>query len=451
MAFHLNLSPRVRKILRYAGIVVFALIVFIEALQLSFPYNRIKDKVVEQLADKYDIQIGEVERGIVPGRVYFNDVNIRTRQTKPDDIVTTMLIKRLEVDVGILPLLGKTLRVDIEAKIGTGTLQARVALKGWGKDGFKVSATGDNLPGTGLPMRAIVGLPVSGKINFSASLDLPNDHPKAGKPTPNWPKAEGAFALACPSGCTVGDGKTKLKPLIKNASQQAMVGEGIDFGKVDIDSLVARAEIKNGKLDVTKFDVQSKDGEVHVDYSMTLDKDFGNSVVAGCLRFKGSKLLEQKEPKTFAALQTTGAELRSDGLFHIRLTDRFSMMKRLNMECGPNVKNATNGENFGGTPGAAAPPRLTVMPDQKPTVPPIQTPPVNEAPPPPPVAPPPGGAIAPASGQPGSGRPPGPEGEGPVRGSGSADGAVPPGEKEPPPAPATPTAGPPPSEPSRRN
>ncbi|HSN27882.1 MAG TPA: type II secretion system protein GspN, partial [Kofleriaceae bacterium] len=123
----INLSPRARKILRYVGIGFFALVVFVFALQLSFPYKRIKDKLVEQLADKYDIQVGDVERGIIPGRVYFNDVNIRTRQTKPDDVVTTMLIKRLEVDVGILPLLRKTLRVDVEAKIGTGTLKARVA------------------------------------------------------------------------------------------------------------------------------------------------------------------------------------------------------------------------------------------------------------------------------------------------------------------------------------
>src|SRR6185312_16462621 len=151
-----NLSPRVRKILRYVAIGVFSLIVFVFALQLSFPYNRIKDKLFEQLADKYDIQIGDVERGIMPGRVYFNDVNIRTRPTKPDEPVTTMLIKRLEVDVGILPLLSKTIRVDIDAKIGTGTLTARVALPNWGRDpGFKISAKGDALPGTGLPMRAL--------------------------------------------------------------------------------------------------------------------------------------------------------------------------------------------------------------------------------------------------------------------------------------------------------
>ena len=144
----LNLSPRARKILRYVAIGVFSLIVFVIALQLSFPYTRIKEKLVEQLADKYDVTIGEVERGIMPGRVYFNDVNIRTRPTKPDDPVTTMLIKRLEVDVGILPLLPKTIRVDIDAKIGTGHAhRARRAAELGPRPRLQISAKGDPLPG----------------------------------------------------------------------------------------------------------------------------------------------------------------------------------------------------------------------------------------------------------------------------------------------------------------
>jgi hypothetical protein len=275
-------------------------------------------------------------------------------------------------------------------------------------------------------MRALIGLPITGKIDFDVALDLPSEKGK-GRPYANWPKAEGSFQLACPSGCTFGDGKTKLKPLVKNSSQQAMVGEGIDFGEVNIDSLLARAEIKNGKLEVTKFDAKSKDGELHIDFAMTLDKELNNSVVAGCLRFKGSKTLEDREPKTFAALQTTGAELRSDGLFHIRLTDRLSMMKRLNQECGPNIKSIGNGENFG-TP--TQPPHLTVMPEQrKPVVPPIQTPPSEPPPPPPAVTvPEPGSNMA---------RPPGPEGE--TAPPGSASGATPAGEHEPPPPPPEPS------------
>lgn len=441
MRFFSSLSPRVRKILRYVGIGFFAIIVFVFAFQMSFPYTRVKERLVDSLSDKYDVTIGDVERGFIPGRVYFNDVNIRTRPSSPTEPVTTMLIKRLEVDVGILPLLHGTLRVYVDAKIGRGDLSATVWLPGFGKKGVRFEAEGKDLPGTGLPMRAALGLPMTGTMNVSASLDLPNEVPKVGKPVPNWKAASGAFSIACPSGCTFGDGKTKLKPLVKNAGQQAMVGEGIDFGQVNIDSLVAKAELKNGKLDVTKFDAKSKDGELYVDYSMTLDKEFGNSVVAGCLRFKGSDALLKREPKTFAAIQTTGAERRADGLFHIRLTDRFSIMKRLNQECGPNVKNTGNGENFNS--GPAAPPHLTVMPDEPKPAPPA----VNAPTPPIPIdaaTPPPGSGTGTAA------QPARPEAEG-------SQGAVPPGEREVNPNPRdlpangtmTPGGGQPAGEPSR--
>jgi hypothetical protein len=186
-------------------------------------------------------------------------------------------------------------------------------------------------------MRAIVGLPMSGKMEFDVALDLPNETTKAHSGA-NWQKAEGFLEIGCPSGCVFGDGKTKLKPLLKNTSQQAMVGDGIEFGKLTIDNLVARAEIKNGSLDVTKFEFKSPDGELHMDYSMKLEPNLDDSVVTGCLRFTNSETLHKREPTTWAALQNTGAERRSDGLFHIKLADRFKSMLRLNAECGPNAK-----------------------------------------------------------------------------------------------------------------
>src|SRR5690606_16452967 len=175
---------------------------------------------------------------------------------------------------------------------------------------------GSRLPGDALPMRAALGLPMTGKIDFDVSLALPMEKSKMGKTAINWQKASGAFSLGCPTGCTFGDGKTKLKPLLKNTRNQVMVGEGIDFGKVTMDSLIAKASIKGGTLTVDRFETKSKDGELHIGYMMTLEKDFGESMVAGCLRFKGTDDLLKREPKTYAALQTTGAELRNDGLFH---------------------------------------------------------------------------------------------------------------------------------------
>ena len=433
-----NLGPRTRKILRYVGLGFFALIVFVFALQMTFPYDRVKEKAIEAMSEKYDVTIGKVERGWMPGRVYFKAVNIRPRPTKPDETVTPFYIDELEVDVGILSLIGGTISVDLDArigdrKVGFGNLVGTLKIEKFGRGSITADFDGNSLPGDALPMRQFIGLPMTGKLQFSVNIHLPVEKSKMGRTAINWQKMRGGLSLACPSSCTFGDGKTKLKPLLKNTRNQVMVGEGIDFGKVTMDTMVAKVTIKGGKLTLDKMDATSKDGQLKVDYMMTLEKEFGESMVAGCLRFKGSDDLLRREPKTHAAISTTGAELRSDGLFHIRLTDRFKDMKRLNQECGSSA-NTGGGENFGGKSDR---PNLTIQPDEaaRPSV----TPPPTPTPEPMPATPPAqdAGAATPATGAPG-GPPATPPGEGKEGREQPGSAGAPP---EPPPAreaPATP-------------
>src|SRR6185369_8077016 len=61
-----RLGPRTRRVLRYTGMALLALVIFVFALQMTFPYNRVKDKIIEGLSDKYDVTIGGVERGFMP-------------------------------------------------------------------------------------------------------------------------------------------------------------------------------------------------------------------------------------------------------------------------------------------------------------------------------------------------------------------------------------------------
>jgi type II secretion system protein N len=365
-----NLGPRTRKILKYGGYVFFGLFVFVFALQLSFPYNRVKDKLVDAASDKYVITVSKVERGLMPGRVYFKGVTITSIKTKPEEVTNQFYINELQADVGILSLIGGTVRLDIDALIGDrkegyGHLKVSAAVGKFGKGDMSFSVTGDSLPAGALPMRALIGLPMSGKLVFGVNMNLPVEKTKLGKSSINWQKVTGNISLSCPApkGCTFGDGKTKLKPLLKNTRNQAMVGEGIEFGTVVVKTLLAKVSIKRGLLKLDTFNATSDDGELKVDYEMKLEKSLDDSQVTGCLRFKGSDVLLRREPKTHAALSTTGAELRSDGLFHIRLTDRFKDMKRLNQECGPNGQVGPVGGGDGGG-GRDVRPGLTVQPDE---------------------------------------------------------------------------------------
>ena len=421
-----NLGPRTRKVLRYAGLVALGVVTFVLAFQLTFPFDRVKDKVVELLSEKYEVAIGSVDRGFVPGRMYFKAVSLRTRPTKAEEVATTFYIEQLEIDLGLFALLHGTAQVKLDAKIGSGHIKGDIALS---KDGTSIDLAGDDLPSASLPVREALGLPMTGKVRFSFALDLPNEKSKSGKVGPSWLKAEGSAELACPSSCVVGDGKSKLKFNVKNQRQQAFAEGGIDFGKVNIDSLLATVEIKHGKLDVTKFEAKSADGELHVDFDMAFNQDMNQSLVTGCLRFNGSAALLKREPKTHAAISATGAPLGPDNLFHIKLDGPLREVRRLGQVCGASVNKTM--DNPGGT---TARPNLTVTPD-----PPAKPPgAVTPQPPPPAAAPPPAPSTADGAGSvPPHVPPSGPNGEVPLPVPPTPAGAPPPaqpgGSMEPPP------------------
>jgi type II secretion system protein N len=411
-----HVGPRTKKVLKIVGYIVLALVTFVFALQLTFPYNRVKDKVIEGLASKYDVTISSVDRGFMPGKITFNAVTLRTRPTKSDEVATTFFIKKLEINAGILSLIGGTASVDIDAEIGPGRIRGTIAIS---KSSTAIDIEGIDLPSAMLPMREAIGLPMSGKIAFAAKLTLPNEKSKSGtKAVPNWQKAKGAFQFDCDSNCTFGDGTTKLRPKLKNARSQAFAADGIDFGKVTVNSMHAHVTIKEGILELDKFDTKSEDGEIHVDFQVTLAPQLDDGMVAGCLRFKGSEALMKKEPRTHAALSTTGANLGPDGLFHIRLDGKFKEMKRLAQTCGPTLKGNMDdpGNPSNNNTGR---PNLTVQPpepasgsnDLK-----TATPQVNINPPPPTVPIADAGVANPADKSPPP--PPGPVNE--QNGSGSA-------------------------------
>jgi type II secretion system protein N len=382
------------------------------AFQLTFPFDRVKDKVILALSDKYEVNIGDVERGIIPGRVYFKAFSLRTRPAKAGELATTFYMDRLGIDVGLLALLRGAVSVKLDIKIGPGRITGNVGIA---NSGTSVHLTGEDLPSASLPMREVIGLPMSGKVRFAVNLELPNDRSKAGKVTPNWPKAEGNFEFACPAGCSVGDGKSKLKLTTTNNRQQEFLdagGGGIDFGKVNIDSLLADVEIKNGKLDITKLDTRSGDGEVHLAFTMNLNQDLMGSLVAGCLRFRGSDALLKREPKTHAAFSTTGAPVGPDNLFHIKLDGPLRTMRRVGVVCGPSTN--TNMDNPGGAPPR---PNLSANPEPPAKPPGLGT--VSLPPPPPqqpPTATPPAAATPPAPSAPSGAEPqrPGMIGESPA-------------------------------------
>jgi len=393
-----QLGRRTRKVLFGVGMFFLALLTFVFAFQAVFPYGRVSDRLEDLAAAKIDLKVGKVKRSWVPGRFFLENVTLKTYPTKDEidqamaiadpkerdkalaQASTTFFIDEVMVDVGMLSFLKGTASVDFVAKLDDGRISGNLSVS---KGRTVVAINGSDVPSERLPMREVLSnLPMAGDVDFSVELDLPNNKLKNGKVGPDWPNAEGEIEFECPSGCTIGDGKAKLKLKAKNARSQAFAGEGTEFGKVQITSLLAQAELKDGKFDITKFDSKSPDIELHVDYTMTLAENIDQSAVLGCIRFKGTDALRKREPKTYDQILLTGAARNmSDGLDNIKLEGTFKALRKLAKLCGP---NAGNGRDID-TPTHNRP-NLTIHTDDAPPPTPTThapTPPIN---PPPPTA-----------------------------------------------------------------
>jgi type II secretion system protein N len=438
-----NVGPRTRKVLQGIGYFVLALVTFVFAFQAVFPYDTARERIQEIASSKVDLTIDSVRRSWIPGRFYLEGVTIKTH-AKADELekayaiteakerekaiaalTTTIVIDEVMVDLGILGLFKSTASIDFIASIDDGRIKGNLSVS---KGGTSVSISGSDVPSDRLPMREVLSnLPMSGDVNFDFDLDLPNEKLKTGKTGPDWTKAVGSAEFECPNECVIGDGKAKLKLKAKNQRSQAFAGEGTDFGRVKLQSLLAKVELKDGKMDITRFDTKSDDLELHVDFSMTFAQNIDQSTVAGCLRFKGTDALRKREPKTYDQILLTGAARHTDGLDHIKLDGTFKEVKKLAKVCGAGVSGGSSKDND--TPSR---PNLTVHPDE-PTRPGSATPPPPINPPPPPTinapTPPPAGAAGSGSAVPSVPHPATPTGA-PV-GSGSAGSAAGSGSGEP--------------------
>ncbi|MBA2544729.1 MAG: type II secretion system protein GspN [Deltaproteobacteria bacterium] len=386
-----HLGPKTRKVLQIVGFIFLALFTFLFAFQMVFPYSRVQQRIEELASSKVDLTIGEIERGWVPGRFFLKNVTVKTRPSAADletamavpdpkdrdkaiaQLSTTVFIDKIEIDIGFLPFLKGTASVDFVATLGAGRISGSFAIS---KGSTVIQVSASDVPSQQLPMREVLSnLPMSGDVDFDFELDLPNEKLKSGKVGPDWTKAVGSAEFSCEAGCTIGDGKAKLKLKAKNSRSQAFAGDGTAFGKIQVQSLDAKIELKDGKVDITKFDTKSSDVDLNVDFTMTLAQNLDQSAVGGCIRFRGTEALRRREPKTADALSLTGAARHTDGLDHIKLEGTLKEVRKVAKVCGP----GTGGGSIDSPTGSPSRPNLTVQPDE-PSRPTVTTPPPGPAP-----------------------------------------------------------------------
>lgn len=343
----MTIGPRARKALRILGYVLAGLVTFVYSVHLAFPYDRLKDRAVEGLKSKYDVTVGKVERGWLPGDFSLVKVKLITRPTKPTEAPKIISVDRIDIDVGVLSMITGSVDVDVDAKLGAGHITGSLNVS---KGRIRAQVSSKNLPLSDVPgLASVIGMPMAGGGNVKLSLDLPNN---------DWRKANARLSIDCPR-CTVGGEGAFFKP--RNASQKtaSFVDKGVAVPTLTIDNLSAEWLIAGGKITTPKFLFSSPHIALALDFEAKVGATLTASTVTnGCIRYRGTDALKALDEKFYNALELTGGPVGPDDQRHLKLVGTLGTFKATAKVCG--VDATGGGDTAGG--GDRVRPDLSAVP-----------------------------------------------------------------------------------------
>jgi type II secretion system protein N len=321
-----TIGPRARKALRILGYIVAALVTFVYSVHLAFPYDRLKDRAIEGLKSRYDVTVGSVERGWLPGDFSLVKVKLITRPTKPTEAPKIISIDRIDIDVGVMSMITGSVDVDIDAKLGAGHIAASINLA---KGRLRATVSSKNLPLSDVPgLASVIGMPMAGGGNVNLSLDLPNN---------DWRKATARLKIDCPH-CTVGGEGAFFKPRNANQRTASFVDKGVAVPTLTIDSLSAEWLIQGGKITTPKFILSSPHIGLQLDFEAKVGATLTSSTVTnGCMRYRGTDALKALDEKFYNALELTGGPVGPDDQRHLKLVGTLGTFKAVAKICGPDA------------------------------------------------------------------------------------------------------------------
>lgn len=314
----MTLSERQRRILRWLGYPLLALVVFSFTLQLTFPYERVKDKVIELLSEQYDVQIVSASPTFLPGGMVLDGILLKSRPTRPDEEPTAIAIDSLTIDVGLFALLLGRISVDLVAEMGEGAIvgdisvsQAELAVE-IGTEDLEL----ESIPG----LRGALGLPMKGGLDAELRVTLPEQR---------WDLAEGSFTMSCPD-CVVGDGKSKIKPKAQSNPRRTsfFAAEGLTVPALNLGDLQGKISIISGKGVIEQFGAKSVDGDLQIHGTIEFGRTFGESRFGqACMKFRLSDTLKQREAEFGNVPSLMGAPLDGEGFSNVIMSGKLAEMR----------------------------------------------------------------------------------------------------------------------------
>ena len=356
-----------RRVSRWVGYPIFAIVVALMSLYFSLPRDVIRDRIETALsADSrapqpglgMDVRINEVDLTILLGPgVFLDHVEMRTRPTVPTEKPTRFVIDDLTLRTGILGQLFHSPSYSFKSHLLSGELSGDVSMS---KSSSEVELNADQLVLTNAPgLSALTTLPLEGKLSMKTELAMDKQLAST---------THGQIDITIDD-AAVGDGKAKLKIAGDPFLAAGITVPKIKLGKIDLKIPVDKGRVK---LDGTK--IKSSDIELYVDGFIDLRDPTGNSQMNLWVRVKPSEALAKKEPTI--ELMTNSMQKTSDGFIGLQVTGTFNYPRSLP------AKEPQAGLSSTARAAVAVAPATPAVPTRRPT--PAPAPPQNNFNPPPP-------------------------------------------------------------------
>ncbi len=282
------MTERNKKLLRWFGYPALGSLAFVFALHFTFPYERLRERLVAELSREVDVGIAEISPGWLPGRVTVTGVTITTRPANDDDKPRTLVIDEVDLSIGFLALITRTISVDIDASIGGGHLEGNVRTS---SSGLAIDMRTEDLSLESVPGIGVVtgGAPIKGPFVARFELDLPKN---------KWANAGGLIELSC-DGCSIGDGVTKVRPM--NPSQQnAFTNAGMTLPRIGLGKFSARIPISKGVACLERFEAKGGDVELTLEGGVRFADPFDASQAELQARTRDSEAFKRAAPQNAA-------------------------------------------------------------------------------------------------------------------------------------------------------
>lgn len=246
-----------RRLLLYPAFFLFC---FVVSAYWTFPYDRLRDVLVAAVSDGSSrLDIADLSPSWLTG-IEASGITYTTYPTRPDERVSMIEIPEATARISLLSLITGSLGGSFSVTLPSGEISGDVTRLG--ETGFDLDAELEDVDlRTIAPLRRAIGLPLTGRVNGTVTLNAPEEGGLA--------QSTGTVELRV-TDASVGDGRAKLR--IPSQGRAAASGDdsGITVNRLRLGDFPIRLAIARGTATLDRLQVRSPDIELELTGTVTL-------------------------------------------------------------------------------------------------------------------------------------------------------------------------------------